>query len=252
MRGRMTEPDVIDCIRPDWPAPPGVHALTTLRSGGYSRGPYAGFNLAAHTGDDAEAVACNRRLLRDRLQLTSGPVWLSQVHGRSLLRADTAGDNAAADGSWSDSAGTVCAVLTADCLPLLFCDRAGSRVAAIHAGWRGLHRGIISAAVETLSVPAREMLVWLGPAIGAGAFEVGQDVYDSFTQKNPANSTAFRPSDASHWLCDIYALARIELRALGVVSVYGGDFCTYSDPDRFYSFRRDGITGRMASLVWLA
>lgn len=247
----MTEPDAIDCIRPGWPAPSRVHALTTLRCGGYSRDPYAGFNLAAHTGDDADAVSRNRQLLRDRLQLPSEPVWLSQVHGRSMLQADTVGIDAEADGSWCDSAATVCAVLTADCLPLLICDRAGSRVAAIHAGWRGLHRGIISAAVETLSTPARDLLVWFGPAIGADVFEVGQDVYEAFVRKNPVNSSAFRPRDATHWLCDIYALARIELQALGVESVYGGDFCTWSDPDRFYSYRRDGITGRMASLIWL-
>ena len=248
----MTEADAIDCIRPDWPAPPGVNALTTLRSGGYSLGAYAGFNLAMHTGDDADAVASNRRLLRDRLQLPCEPAWLSQVHGRSLLRADTARDNTEADGSWSDSAGTVCVVLTADCLPLLLCDRAGSRVAAIHAGWRGLHRGIISAAVEALAVPARDLLVWLGPAIGADAFEVGEDVYDSFVRKNTANSAAFRPRHESHWLCDIYTLAGIELAALGVESVYGGGFCTSSDTARFYSYRRDGVTGRMASLIWLA
>jgi YfiH family protein len=248
----MTEADSIDCIRPDWPAPPGVHALTTLRGGGCSRGAYAGFNLAMHVDDDSAAVSRNRQLLRQRLQLSSEPVWLSQVHGRCLLRADKAGDNAEADGSWCMVTGTVCAVLTADCLPLLFCDRAGSRVAAIHAGWRGLHRGIISAAVETLSVPARDLLVWLGPAIGADAFEVGADVFESFMQQNPANAAAFRSRDATHWLCDIYALARIELNVLGVEAVYGGDFCTYSDPDRFYSFRRDGVTGRMASLIWLA
>jgi YfiH family protein len=248
----MTDPDAIDCIRPDWPAKPRVHALTTMRNGGYSSGRYASFNLAAHTGDDADAVALNRRLLKDRMQLPSEPLWLSQMHGKHLLRVESVGGIVEADGSWSTIAGTVCAVLTADCLPMLFCDSAGSRVAAVHAGWRGLHRGIISAAVETLSVPARDLLVWLGPAIGADAFEVGQEVYDSFVRINPANSTAFRPRDDPHWLCDIYALARIELQALGVESVYGGNFCTSSDAERFYSYRRDGITGRMASLIWLA
>jgi len=246
----MTEADAIACIRPDWPAPSGVHALTSLRRGGCSAGAYAGLNLAAHTGDDAGAVARNRQLLRARLQLPSEPVWLSQVHGRSMILADTAGACAEADGSWSCSAGTVCAVLTADCLPLLFCNRTGSRIAAVHAGWRGLHRGIIRAAVETLSTPARELLVWLGPAIGADAFEVGREVYDAFVQKNRENSAAFRQRDEAHWLCDIYMLARIELQMLGVESVYGGDLCTSSDADRFYSYRRDGVTGRMASLIW--
>lgn len=247
----MTAADKIDCIRPDWPAPPGVRALTTLRNGGYSRDAYAGLNLAAHTGDDADAVTRNRQLLRDRLRLPSEPVWLSQVHGRTLLSAESAGEFAEADGSWSMTAGVVCAVLTADCLPLLFCDRAGSRVAAVHAGWRGLHRGIITAAVETLSVPARDLLVWLGPAIGAAAFEVGADVYDLFVRKNPANSAAFSRRDETHWLCDVYALAGNELQQLGVESVYGGGFCTASDAGRFYSYRRDGVTGRMASLIWL-
>jgi purine-nucleoside/S-methyl-5'-thioadenosine phosphorylase / adenosine deaminase len=252
MWGRMAEIPAIACIQPDWPSSHRVHALTTLRSGGFSDGPYAGFNLATHTGDVADAVARNRRLLRSGLQLPSEPVWLSQVHGRSVLRADKAGAAAEADGSWSDHSGTVCVVLTADCLPLLLCDRTGSRVAAVHAGWRGLHRGIISAALETLSVPVRDLLVWLGPAIGADAFEVGQDVHELFVQKNPENSTAFRPRGAAHWLCDLYALARIELRALGVESVYGGDFCTFTGTEQFYSYRRDGKTGRMASLIWLA
>jgi polyphenol oxidase len=246
----MTDPEAIATIRPEWPASPRVHALTTLRDGGFSRGSYTGLNLAAHTGDDADLVARNRQLLSARLHLPSEPLWLSQVHGRSLLRADGTADAPEADGCWSDIAGMVCAVLTADCLPLLFCDIAGSRVAAIHAGWRGLHRGIISAAVEALSVPAEELLVWLGPAIGADAFEVGRDVYESFVQNNPANASAFRSRDDSHWLCDIYALARFELHALGVKSVYGGDFCTLSDTDKFYSYRRDGIKGRMASLIW--
>lgn len=247
----MTEAEAIACIRPDWPAPPRVHALTTLRSGGHSRGAYAGFNLAAHTGDDVDAVARNRQLLRDRLQLPSEPVWLSQVHGTRLLRAESAGASTEADGSWSTAAGTVCAVLTADCLPLLFCDRDGSRVAAVHAGWRGLHRGIIRAAVEMLSAPAPDLLVWLGPAIGADAFEVGRDVYDAFMRKNPLNATAFSPRDASHWLCDIYELAAIELRTLGVESVYRGEYCSFTDAGRFYSYRRDGVTGRMASLIWI-
>jgi polyphenol oxidase len=248
----MAEAGTIDCIRPDWPAPPGVQALTTLRSGGCSRGAYAGFNLAMHVGDDTAAVARNRQLLRDRLQLPSEPVWLSQVHGNHLLRAESAHGITEADGSWSATARIVCAVLTADCLPLLFCDRAGRHVAAIHAGWRGLHRGIITAAIKALPVQTRDLLVWLGPAIGADVFEVGQEVYDAFVLKNPANATAFRPRDDSHWMCDIYTLAEIELQTCGIESVYGGGFCTFNDSDRFYSFRRDGVTGRMASLIWIA
>ena len=238
-------------IRPDWPAPAGVHALVTLRSGGYSRGPYASFNLAAHTDDDPQAVHKNRRLLRDYFALPDEPVWLQQVHSNRVISAANDARDSEADGSWSDTPGQVCVVMTADCLPVLICDQSGSRVAAAHAGWRGLHAGVITSAVNALQSDPSGLLVWLGPAIGPRAFEVGEEVIQAFIEKNSENESAFVQTDQQHWLCDIYQLARIELAGLGIHAVFGGGDCTYSDAQRFYSFRRDGRTGRMASLIWI-
>ena len=239
-------------IRPDWPAPPNVHALVTLRRGGYSSGPYSSFNLAAHTDDDPVAVRRNRQLLSDCFQLPAEPVWLQQVHGSTVVAAAADAVGARSDGSWSDSPGQVCAVMTADCLPVLVCDQAGRKVAAAHAGWRGLHAGVITSAIEQLQTDAAELLVWLGPAIGPQAFEVGGEVVRAFSEKNTLNEAAFRQIGTRHWLCDLYRLARIELASLGITAVYGGDYCTLTDAERFYSYRRDGVTGRMASLIWLA
>jgi len=244
-------------IRPRWPAPANVHALVTLRTGGYSSGPHASFNLAAHTEDDPEAVRKNRELLRVYFNLPSEPVWLQQVHSNRIIEAGTgtgtgtgAGD-AEADGSWTGAVGHVCAVMTADCLPVLICNQNGSRVAAVHAGWRGLLAGVITNAVRMLESDPAELLVWLGPAIGPQVFEVGAEVLQSFTESNSENVSAFKQTDDRHWLCDLYQLARVELSRLGVISVLGGDECTYTDERRFYSYRRDLITGRMASIIWL-
>lgn len=239
------------CLRPRWPAPANVHALTTLRKGGNSSGAYSSFNLALHSGDDASAVNRNRALLREHFALPAEPVWLQQVHGKGVVDANTVEADSKADGSWSDTAGRVCAVMTADCLPVLICNREGSKVAAAHAGWRGLHAGVISSAVSRLNIAADQLLVWLGPAIGPQAFEVGAEVMHAFVEKDRRNAVAFRQTDAQHWLCDIYKLARNELDGLGIGAVYGGDECTYTDAARFYSYRRDGDTGRMASLIWL-
>jgi YfiH family protein len=239
------------CISPDWPAPANVKALVTLRSEGYSRGPYSSFNLAGHTGDDPRAVSRNRALLRDYFRLPAEPVWLEQVHSRRAVLADTAACHMAADASWTSAAGYVCAVLTADCLPVLICDRAGSRVAAAHAGWRGLHAGVVSNTVASLECDPAALMVWLGPAIGPGAFEVGAEVVQAFIARDRQNATAFRQTDHRHWMCDLYRLARIELDKLGVRAVFGGNECTYTDARRFYSYRRDGVTGRMASLIWM-
>lgn len=240
-------------IKPDWPAPSHVHAFSTTRAGGVSTGVYQGLNLAAHVADDPALVARNRQLLGQALALPGEPLWLNQVHSTRVLTAHAAERSltSEADAAWSQRPGDICAVLTADCLPLLFCDRAGTRVASTHAGWRGLLSGVISSTIEALAVPAEQFLVWLGPAIGPQAFEVGADVYTAFVAKHPDNAAAFSQSDASHWLCDVYALARIELQQAGVSSIYGGGLCTLSDAARFYSYRRDGITGRMASLIWL-
>ncbi len=238
-------------IRPDWPAPDNVHALVTLRTGGYSSGPYTSFNLAAHTEDDAGRVLRNRKLLREHFSLPAEPVWLQQVHSNRIVYADTDNIGARADGSWTDTTANVCVVMTADCLPVLICDHSGSKVAAAHAGWRGLHAGVITNAVSMLKTDPGELMVWLGPAIGPRAFEVGPEVIRAFTADNSENISAFSQKDDQHWLCDLYRLARIELSSLGITSVFGGNECTYTDEERFFSYRRDGCTGRMASLIWL-
>ncbi|GAB4289831.1 MAG: peptidoglycan editing factor PgeF [Thiohalomonadaceae bacterium] len=238
----------MELILPDWPAPSQVHACATTRLGGVSTGPYASLNLGDQVGDDPACVAENRARLRDELQLPAEPLWLTQVHGVAVAE----GRGGCADASVAFAPGTVCTVMTADCLPLLLCDRAGTRVAAVHAGWRGLLAGVIEAAVARLGVPAAELLVWLGPAIGPQAFEVGDEVRTAFTAEDTAATAAFRPSPGGRWLADIYALARLRLARCGVNVVHGGGLCTFSDAARFYSYRRDGVTGRMASLIWLA
>lgn len=238
-------------IRPQWPAPAAVRAASTTRLGGASRGPYAGFNLAAHVGDEPGAVAANRGLLMRELELPAEPSWLQQVHGPSVVPARVSGAPMEADASFRMGPGAVCAVLTADCLPVLLCDRDGTRVAAAHAGWRGLAAGVLEAAVDALQVPGARLLAWLGPAIGPENFEVGDEVRARFVAHDPAAATAFRPSPAGRWLADLYTLARQRLAERGVTEVYGGGLCTFSDRRRFYSYRRDGTTGRMATLIWL-
>ena len=241
----MTSPWLI----PDWPAPANVRACVSSRAGGVSQAPFDSFNLGDHVGDEPAAVAENRR----RLEQAQGcrPAWLSQVHGIEVVEADPS-RVATADASWSATPGIACAVLTADCLPALFCDRAGTRVAAAHAGWRGLAGGVLEATLDKLAVPAAEMLVWLGPAIGPQAFEVGPEVREAFMADHAEAAAAFVPSvNAGRYMADIYQLARIRLAARGVTAVYGGGLCTFSDTERFYSYRRNPRTGRQASLVWL-
>lgn len=234
-------------ITPDWPAPAGVRALTSLRAGGVSRGAYAGLNLALHVGDDPERVRENR----DRLARAAGvpvePCWLEQVHGAGVIDAADWRPGVRADAAVARDPGRVCAVLTADCLPVLLCARDGGAVAAIHAGWRGLAAGVIEAAVRALGDSG---IAWLGPAIGPQAFEVGEEVRAVFLAADADAAAAFRPSPAGRWLADLYRLARRRLRAAGVTEVYGGGECTHRDAARFYSYRRDGVTGRMASLIW--
>lgn len=247
----------MDFLIPDWPAPANIQTRVTTRSGGMSVAPYASFNLGDHVGDDPAAVAANRAALRSCLP--AEPLWLKQVHGRGIAVASQAVGVPEADGGVSRHAGRVCAVLTADCLPVLFCDRAGTAVAAAHAGWRGLAAGVLEAAVEAMAVEPGEILAWLGPAIGPQAFEVGEEVRQVFMAHDPAAMQAFVPStltrhssiNSRKWLADIYSLARQRLALVGVKQVFGGDFCTYGDAARFYSYRRDGVTGRMASLIWL-
>ncbi|HCU54320.1 MAG TPA: peptidoglycan editing factor PgeF [Gammaproteobacteria bacterium] len=239
-------------IVPDWPAPSAVHAAVTTRIGGVSLEPYATFNLAAHVGDNPSSVSANRARLRDTLQLPSEPVWLRQVHGVKVIDAGQAGVDPEADGAYTMHSGIVCTVLTADCLPVLLCDRSGTRVAALHAGWRGLVNGVIEAGVKALGLDGHELMAWLGPAIGPTAFEVGAEVRQAFTSHDPQAETAFLPLTGGKYLANIYQLARQRLTTIGIHQIFGGDFCTVRDTGRFYSFRRDGATGRMASLIWLS
>lgn len=288
-----------DWIVPDWPAPASVAALCTTRLGGVSRGPWHSLNLGTNGGDDPAAVAQNRRILGG--YLPAKPRWLRQVHGTTVIR--NAGDHslteasvtepdgddpedsqesarpdalpAVADAQWSDVNSAVCVVMTADCLPVLFCDRQGTRVAAAHAGWRGLAAGVLENTVAALGTPPGELLAWLGPAIGPEVYQVGGEVRAAFLAaegecgpapagsptaarasrlddmaQQPAAAAAFKP-DGDRWLFDLYAMARHRLQRAGVGHISGGDFCTFTDSKRFFSYRRDNVTGRMASLVWL-
>lgn len=240
-------------IRPDWPAPAAVNAAVTTRLGGVSLGPYRSLNLGSHVGDAPANVAENRLRLRTVLQLPAEPRWLTQVHGTAVLEAGEAKPGATADASWTDRPGVVCAVLTADCLPVLFCDDGGQVVAAAHAGWRGLVGGVLEATVAALPVAPGCLLAWLGPAIGPGAFEVGDEVRAAFMQAAPSDQIFFRPSaEPGKWLADLYGLARRRLRDAGVARCHGGEHCTVGEPETFFSFRRDGVCGRMAALIWLS
>ena len=247
----------MDFLIPDWPVPSHVQARVTTRHGGMSVAPYASFNLGDHVGDDPVAVAANRSELQ--AYLPAEPLWLKQVHGRGIVDADLAVGVPEADGSVSRKPGTICAVLTADCLPVLFCDRSGTVVAAAHAGWRGLADGVLEAVVQTMAVEPGEILAWLGPAIGPQAFEVGEEVRQIFMAQDPVAVEAFVPSiltphasvSPPKWLADIYLLARLRLVRAGVRQIFGGGFCTHTDAERFFSYRRDGATGRIGSLIWL-
>lgn len=273
------EPGLPDSfLVPDWPAPPHVRALSTTRRGGVSAGRYGladggagGLNLGSHVGDDPGAVAENRRRLA--AALPAEPYWLEQVHGCAVARAGAPVDDGMqggaprADASIANRPGQVCAIMTADCLPVLLCDRSGTVVGAAHAGWRGLCGGVLEATLSAMAATAAtsssggepEWLAWLGPAIGPDAFEVGAEVREAFMDEalpheRAETDAAFRPRGASQpgkYLADLYALARLRLRRAGCRQIAGGDACTVSDRDRFYSYRRDGVTGRMASLIWI-
>ena len=237
-----------DWLIPDWPAPAGVKACVTTRSGGVSLAPFDSLNLGDHVDDSPEAVAENRRRLTDHFSIQ--PAWLKQVHGIVVAHADPE-QVATADASWTATPGIACTVMTADCLPALFCDRAGTRVAAAHAGWRGLAAGVLEATAQSLNVEPQDILVWLGPAIGPKAFEVGAEVRDVFMRDLPQSAAAFVPSvNPGRFMADIYELARLRLARCGITAVYGGGFCTVTD-SRFYSYRRSPRTGRFASLVWI-
>jgi len=254
MSFRMSSMPLEDtCIVPDWPAAANIHACCTTRDAdfGMSQGPYARLNLGQHVGDQPEHVAHNRQQLVEKLGLPAQPLWLDQRHGRQVLNGDAPVTGIPrADAAYSLKPGVVCAVMTADCLPLLICNRQGSKIAAVHAGWRGLAAGVIEASIAPLEEDASELLVWLGPAIGPRAFEVGEEVRRAFVDDMPAASAAFEPNRPGHYLADIYRLARLRLQRIGVEAIYGGEYCTYSDARRFYSYRRETTCGRQLSLIW--
>lgn len=244
----------LDLIRPNWPAPARVRAAASTRTGGVSTGLYASLNLGDHVGDDAAAVAANRARLRAALSLPGEPLWLRQVHGARVAEAASDGIGAEADAMIATAPGQVCAVLTADCLPVLFCDPQGTCVAAAHGGWRGLAGGVLEATVAAFArvgVAPKGLLAWIGPAIGASAYEVGDEVRAALVERDPAAAAGFAANARGRWQLDLVAIARMRLAAAGVERVYGGDLCTFSDPARFFSHRRDGQCGRQATLIWL-
>lgn len=249
----MTAPAWIDA---DWPAPPGVRGLTTLRGGaGVSPAPFDRLNLGLRCGDDPANARQNRALLSQWLALPSPPHWLQQVHGTGVVRleaAPVAGDEPVADAAVTATPGVVLAILTADCLPVLFAARDGGEIAAAHAGWRGLAAGMLEATVAAMHTPAADLVAWLGPAAGPAAYEIGEEVRDAFVQSDAAAAGAFEATRPGHWRVDLYALARRRLAACGVADVHGGNRCTLSEPASFFSHRRDGRSGRMATLAWIA
>jgi len=234
---------------PDWPAPAGVKALVTTRRGGVSKDAWKSLNLGMNCGDVPGNVVENRRLLQP--MLPNPPKWLSQIHGKGVIEHDgNTGSRDAADAIVSSNPGRVCAVLTADCLPVLFTDKRAGQVAVAHAGWRGLACGVLESTLNAMDSGPGDIMAWLGPGIGPDRYEVGDDVRDAFISKSPAADRAFKPS-GERWLANLYLLARQRLSEAGVENVYGGRHCTFSDSARFFSYRRDGVTGRMASLIWL-
>lgn len=238
-----------ELIIPDWPAPDNIRAITTTRIGGISKPPYASFNLATHVEDDIYHVAYNRTQLFQQLKLPNAPAWIEQVHGTTIINAaEKFSQPPQADASFSEQANVVCAVMTADCLPVLLCDKQGKYIAAIHAGWRSLVAGIIEATRDHLQ--SEDIIAWLGPAISGKQYEVGDEVRQQFIAADKEAEIAFNKNTKDKWCLDMYAVAKQRLARAGIQQVYGGDFCTYEDDTRFYSYRRDGNTGRMASLIW--
>ena len=247
-------------LHADWPAPPGVQAFTTLRHGaGGSLAPFDHFNLGnrvAADGDDAATKEHNRAELVQRLVLHSTPHWLRQVHGTDVLRFDgpgiakAAADEPVADAAVTATPGVVLAILTADCLPVLFAEEGGSALGAAHAGWRGLAAGVLENTVVAMGAPASRITAWLGPAAGPQAYEIGEEVFEAFVTSDASAASAFIATRPGHWRVDLYRLARQRLAAIGLTRIHGGDLCTISDPQRFYSHRRDARTGRMASVIW--
>lgn len=248
----------MDWITPQWPAPDKIKACITTRTGGISQLPYQSFNLGLHVGDSPDAVTHNRKLLSEQLGLEIAPQWLEQVHGTKVIDARPDGLVRTADASYTTQTGQACLVMTADCLPILLCNKAGTEVAALHCGWRSLAKGLVAEALAKFSSTPNELMAYLGPAIAQPHFEVGVDVLEAFfeSSRSPEHTDQIAHAFIAgtrplHFYADIYALARAELSSLGVTDIYGGDFCTFEDSARFYSYRRDKVTGRMASLIWI-
>lgn len=239
-------------IIPDWPAPARVRACSTTRHGGFSQGPYHSLNLGAHVGDDPATVEKNRRQLCALAGLPAMPHWLNQVHGTDVVTLpNTANAVPDADAVTTTQAGQVCAVMTADCLPVIFCSADGQQVAAAHAGWRGLCNGVLENTLAAFRAPASEILAWMGPAIGPQAFEVGPEVREAFVAQDSAATQAFTATEDGKYRADLWSLARLRLHRAGVTQIFGSGLCTYSGSDDFFSYRRDRVTGRLATLVWL-
>ena len=240
----------VQWISADWPAPAGIVAGTTLRTGGVSAGSYESLNLAAHVGDVASAVGINRHRFTAACKLPAEPKWLTQVHGTTVAEAETAGPLPEADAIVAVSPGTVCAVLTADCLPVLFTSEDGREIAAAHAGWRGLANGILEATLSNLASPPARLMAWFGPAISQPAFEVGGEVRAAFLERDPKAAASFSRNERGRWQADLYRLAALRLRQAGLTRIYGGGRCTFAEQDAFFSYRRDGQCGRMATFVF--
>ncbi|MDB6086557.1 MAG: hypothetical protein JWN43_4438 [Gammaproteobacteria bacterium] len=238
-------------LTPEWPAPASVHALSTLRVGGVSQPPYATLNLGDHVGDTAAAVTENRRSLRAAAGLPAEPAWLVQVHGNCVRDLDSSAPSGPADAAVTRQPGRICAILTADCLPVLLAAESGGGVGAVHAGWRGLAAGVIEATVNALGGSPGGLLAWLGPAIGRGHFEIGAEVREELLGGDPGAESAFELNQRGRYMADLYALARRRLARVGIERIYGGGACTYTESDKYFSHRRDGVTGRQATLIWL-
>jgi YfiH family protein len=241
---------MIETIQANWQAPPAVHACCTTRRGGISQEPFDDFNLGLHVGDRDTDVLHNRRLLREALALPSEPCWINQTHGVRAITLEQDSDRDA-DAAITREPGRVVVVMTADCLPILLCNRAGNEVAAIHAGWRGLQAGVIEATIAALHSPAKDMMAWIGPGISQANFEVGDEVHAAFIDRVENAQACFNANRPGHWLCDLAGLARLVLCQTGIAEVACAPYCSFGDAGLFYSYRREPVTGRMASLIWI-
>lgn len=241
---------MIETVQPNWNSPPGVQAFCTTRAGGHSAAPYDSFNLGHHVGDNAERVAQNRNLLSQALDLPAEPCWIKQTHSTSVVTLEQ-DDNRTADAAITHTPGIVAVVMTADCLPILICNHSGSEVAAVHAGWRGLQAGVIQCALDAMQSANDQLMAWIGPGISQACFEVGDEVYAAYINSINDADRYFSAHGPGHWLCDLAGLAQLVFEQQGVSEVTRAPLCSYRDDKRFYSYRRDATTGRMASLIWI-